>query len=217
MAWILWAGLGNRTVHWLSWGSVQDIHICSGDYWASYTQYFCTPSYPVSIPWKKRWMQHWQPYGLCAQLYWAEAWLPGRTSIALTLIWYQGDLHSPGSAPTSWSPLLPILLLPPPSSLPPILLKTMELTTHLLPALLTQHSFPMHVFHPDWNLLDAKPISFLAFVSLSSTIRHYSCLFPCIIAAINVNNNSMHKLLMINCLWGEIISSLGYTPPITSL
>lgn len=181
--------------------------------------YFRILSYPVSIPWKKRKMsvELAAPRALPAALL---GWCLAPRSIAIALTCRSGTRALPGSGPTSRTPLLPTLLFPPPSPLPRSLsLKTVELTSHLLPALLTQHSFPMQLFHPDWNLLDAKPISFLVFGFFfsSGTIRRYSCLLPCIIAAINVNNNSMRKLSMINCFWGEIISSLGYTPPIRSL
>lgn len=133
---------------------------------------------------------------------------------------------------TTPAPLPPLWFLsfPPCSCLlpfPPPPAYSDGINVNFLLALLTQHSvkysFPMHVFHPDWNLLDAKHKSFLLFgfflfaLFLSGTIRRYSCLFPCIITAININNNSMCKLSMINCFWGKIITSLGFTPPIRSL
>lgn len=56
---------------------------------------------------------------------------------------------------TSLSTVHPTLLLPPFSP------RNTELTSHLLPLQLTQHSFPVHAFHPDWKLLDAEPVSSL--------------------------------------------------------
>lgn len=166
------------TMQWLSWGSLWEIHICSDDCWECCKQYFIFESFPDMFPSPARREMSIvlaAPWPLkAAFLEWC---LPSQKHLLFSHAGRDSAcLCQSGTRVLPTTPLPPLWLLSFPSCsylLPFPLSPTYSngINVNFLLVLLTQHSvkysFPVHVFHPDWNLLDAKQTSFLGFAFFS--------------------------------------------------